>query len=599
MTLPGPAPPRLPEQVHTHIFTTQIIPVLLAEAFPDPDPHAIVLTSHPGAPSAALARTIADTLSARSTPSIFGIEDLLLFHPHYQRGQHPVDPLVAEQAHQWLIAATEHLANIGASFIIDNTLASREVAADVVAALADTYRIECAFTAHSLAESRLADLESAQIDYHCLGTVDYAGGEYFAECTEKLLDVADWAQTADRVSALSVYHGRDSEPYLRSIREHTGWRTTISPRDTTDPHKPPLVVSGASTRESIELIREQPLSFRESRDWLRLHASLRARAHPQLRHALDHTRELVEPLLWRTAQRPRSHLSAVTLDRSQVVTVADLDTVATMLQSYPRLTIGVLTLRPPLPPPPPLPAELVLAHHELERLSAAQYNPLTSEQRKTMWTAALTAAGLDERVSVEEVTDLDQINARFPVRQFQLVFAAERVDDTVDATAARLFAGILRRSVTVVEAPMRYHQPDLAGMWRTGSDAWRRYIPRGALEAFLAADGPDRVLADPTASTMQRIRYPGPPRSDAATDRITTQLDSAVEDLRLEIASLPHHERRTDSEPITADQRAGHSIGFAVGDIMSAETFHVGEAFVYLPQPPDRPDQDLGPSPQS
>ncbi|MGY2119757.1 zeta toxin family protein [Nocardia gipuzkoensis] len=598
MSLSGPAPPRLPEQVHAHIFTAQIIPVLLAEAFPDPDPRAIVLTSHPGAPSAALARAIADTLAARSTPSIFGIEDLLLFHPHYQRGKHPVDPIVAEQAHQWLIAATEHLANIGASFIVDNTLASREVAADVVAALPDTYRIECAFTAHSLDESRLAELESAQIDYVCLGTADYAGGSYFVECTENLLDVADWAQTTDRVSALSVYHGRDSEPYLRSTRERTGWRTTIALRDTTDPYRPPLVVSGASSRQAIELIRGQPLSFRESRDWLRLHASLRARAHPQLRDALDNARELVEPLLWPTAERLRSHLSAVTFDRSQVVTAADLDSVATMLQSYPRLTIGVLNLRPPLPPPPPLPAELVLAHCELERLSAGQHNPLSGEQRTTMWTAALTAAGLDDRVSVQEVTDLDQINARFPVEQFQLVFAAERADEMVDATAARLFAAMLRRNVTVVDAPMRYHQPDLAGMWRTGNDAWRRYIPRGALEAFLAADGPHRVLADPTVTTMQRIRHPGP-RPDAATDRITAQLDAAVEDLRLKIASHPHREHGTDSEPTPADQRAGHSIGIAVGEIMSAETLHIGEAFLDPAQPPDRSGTDLGPSPQS
>ncbi|MBF6341633.1 zeta toxin family protein [Nocardia abscessus] len=596
MTLPGPAPPRLSEHDHAHIFTTQIIPVLLAEAFPDPQPRAVVLTSHPGSPSAALARTIADTFSARSTASIFGIEDLLLFHPHHQHGLHPADPVIAEQAHQWLIAATKHLANIGASFIIDNTLASRTVAADVITALPGAYRIECAFTAHSLDESLLGALETAQIDYECLRTSDYPGNNRLFERAHSLLDVADWADTAERVAAVSIYHGRGSEPYLRSIRTPSGWRTTISPRDTSHPHSPPLEVSGTSTRQAIETLRARPLSFPQSRDWLRLHASLRARAYPRLRDSLDHARELVRPRLWPTAERPRSPLSAVTFDRFQVVTVADLDTVATMLQSYPRLTIGILNLRPPLPPPPQLPADLVLAHRQLDRLSAEQHNPLSSQQRRTMWTAALTAAGLDERVRVEEVTDLGEINARFPVEQFQLVFAAERADDALDATAARLFAATLRRNATVVDAPMRYHQPDLAGMRRAGTEMWRRYIPRGAWEAFLAVDGPDRVLADPTSMTTQRILHQGP-RPDAATDRITAQLDAAVEDLRVEIASLPRRDHGLDPEPTSAGQHPGHSIAVAVADILSIDSRYASEVLLYPAQPPDRAGPDIGPSP--
>ncbi|WP_280309848.1 zeta toxin family protein [Nocardia abscessus] len=595
MNLPGPAPPRLPGEVHARIFITQIIPVLLAEAFPDPDPRAVVFTSHPGTPAAALARTIAGTLTRGSCPTTFGIEDLLPFHPHYQRGR-PVDPAVAEQAHHWLVMASRHLAGIGASFLIENTLASRDVAADVVAALPDSYRIECAFTAHSLSESHLAALESAQIDYECLGSVDYPGDAHLYTCAENLLDVADWAQTADRVSALAVYHGRDSEPYLRSTRDHTGWRTTIAHHNTSDPYSPPLAVSGASTRQAIEALRRQPLSFRECRDWLRLHASLRARAHPQLRDSLDNARELVRPLLWPTAERLRSNLSAVTFDRYQLVTVADLDTVVTMLQDYPRVTIGILNLRPPLPPPPTLPTELIRAHHELEGLCAQQHNPLSGDQRKAMWTAALRAAGLDNRVSVEEVTDLSEINARFPIEQFQLVFPAERVDDAVDATAARLFAGTLRRNTAIVEAPMRYHQPGLPGMWRAGYEAWRRYIPRGALETFLAADGPARVLADPTTATTQRILHIGP-RPDAATDRITAELDAVVDYLRLEIADLPHRNHGTAAAPAPADQRAGRSIGNAVGDIISAEIRHAGEALSHSAPPPDRRGPDAGPSP--
>ncbi|MGW5220935.1 hypothetical protein ACWEQA_24010 [Nocardia sp. NPDC004085] len=594
MTLPGPAPPRLSERDHARIFTTQIIPVLLAEAFPEPEPRAVVLTSHPGAPSAALARAIADTFSVRSTASIFGIEDLLLFHPHHQSGRHPVDPVVAEQAHQWLIAATKHLAHIGASFVLDNTHASRRVAADVITALPGTYRIECGFTAHSLDESLLGALETAQIDYVCLGRADYRGNTHLFEHADSLLDVADWADTAERVSAVSVYHGRGSEPYLRSIRTPSGWRTTISPRDT--PNNPPLEVSGTSTRQAIETLRTQPLSFRESRDWLRLHASLRARAHPHLRDSLEHAGELVRPRLWPTAERPRSQLSAVTFDRFQVVTIADLDTVATMLQSFPRLTIGILNLRPPLPPPPQLPAELVLAHRELDRLSAEQHNPLSGQQRRTMWTAALTAAGLDDRVRVEEITDLSEINTRFPIEQFQLVFAAERTDDTLDATAARLFAATLGRDATIVDVPMRYHQPDLAGMRRAGTETWRRYIPRGAWEAFLAVDGPDRVLADPTSMTTQRILHQGP-RPDAATDAITAQLDAAVEDLRVEIAGLPRRDHGLDLDPTPADQHPGHSIAIAVADILSNDSRYASEVLLYPAQPPDRAGPDVGPSP--
>ncbi|MGY1946326.1 zeta toxin family protein [Nocardia asiatica] len=593
MTLPGPAPPRLSEHDHARIFTTQIIPVLLAEAFPDPEPRAVVLTSHPGAPSAALARAIADTFSARSTASIFGIEDLLLFHPHHQHGRHPVDPVVAEQAHQWLIASTKHLANIGASFIIDNTLASRTVAADVITALPSAYRIECAFTAHSLDESLLGALETAQIDYECLGTADYPGNTHLFEHAHSLLDVADWADAAERVSAVLIYHGRGSEPYLRSIRTPSGWRTTISPRDT--PNSSPLEVSGTSSRQAIETLRTQSLSFRESRDWLRLHASLRARARPQLRDSLGRARELVRPRLWPTAERPRSQLSAVTFDRFQVVTIADLDTVATMLQNFPRLTIGILNLRPPLPPPPQLPADLVLAHRELDRLSAEQHNPLSSQQRRTMWTAALTAAGLDDRVRVEEITDLSEINARFPIEQFQLVFAAERTDNTLDATAARLFAATLGRNATLVDAPMRYHQPDLAAMRRAGTEMWRRYIPRGALEVFLAVDGPDRVLADPTSMTTQRILHQGP-RPDAATDAITAQLDAAVEDLRVEIAGLPRRDHGLDLDP-TPDQHPGRSIAVAVADILSIDSRYASEELLYPAQPPDRPGPDIGPSP--
>ncbi|MEU2043711.1 hypothetical protein [Nocardia niwae] len=596
MTLPGPAPPRLPNAVHAHIFTTQIIPVLLAGAFPDTDPRAIVLTSHPGTPAAALARNIADRVFEHRTVAIFGIEDLLPFHRHYQRGQHPVDPIVAEQAHQWLVASTEYLADIGASFVIENTRADLRVAADVVAALPGTYHIECSFTAHSLAESHLAAIESAQIGYESSGLVDYVGDTNLYECADKLLDVADWAHTSDRVSAVAAYHGRDSTPRLLNTRGRTGWNT-LAYRDTAEPDGWALGLSGVSTRRAIEVLRAQPLPLSESRHWLRLFASLRACAHPLLQQPLDDARELARPLLSPAAEQPQSDLRAVTVDRYQVVTVGDLATVATMLQSYPRLTIGVLNLRAPLPPPPNLPADLVVVHDELDRLSAQQYNPLSAAQRTTMWTAALTAARLDDRVSVEVVSDLSEINTRFPTRQFQLAFAAEHDDGAVEAPAARLFAATLRRNVAIVDAPMRYHQPGLPGLWRTDNDAWRRYIPRGALEVFLAADGPTRVLADTAAETTQRITHLGP-RPDAATDRITTQLDAVLDHLRDTIAHLPHRDHGSPARTTPAEQHPGHSIGTAVGDIISTDTPRNDPLTLHPPQPPAAPGPDRGPSPQ-
>jgi hypothetical protein len=101
---------------------------------------------------------------------------------------------------------------------------------------------------------------------------------------------------------------------------------------------------------------------------------------------LDRALQAGEPLLNPAApRRPWRNREAVTFGRYQLVSIAHLDTVRTILRQWPTVTVGVLD--PTLGPGGPL-------DDDAPTRWAADKNPLSVAQRVVMWQDVIAAAGL-------------------------------------------------------------------------------------------------------------------------------------------------------------------------------------------------------------
>jgi hypothetical protein len=191
------------------------------------------------------------------------------------------------------------------------------------------------------------------------------------------------------------------------------------------------------------------------------------------------------PLLDRTAPtRPWRHREAVTFGRYQVVSIAHLDTVRTILRQWPTVTVGVLD--PDLGPGGPL-------DHDAPARWAPERNPLPADVRVAIWRDVLDAAGLADRVRVVRIAgmtpDPAQFNREYPPDRYDMVFPVPE-GTRFDLIRNDLFRSQFGRDVHEVTPSVTYHTSAMRHLARAGDPAWQLGLAPGAARSFAAANGP-------------------------------------------------------------------------------------------------------------
>ncbi|WP_159080779.1 zeta toxin family protein [Nocardia suismassiliense] len=557
MSSPAPDSSLLPEETARRIFEEQIVRFLLSDAFPAPAPRAVVLVGQPGAGTTMLAHTLADEFTD-SRPVIIAMDDLRSFYPEHadlQRalGSAEADRRAQQDAHRWLLQTLDYLREQrSAHVIVEDDLEDVRTAAAVTNQLtrptphpSGNYDIEVAFVATPTARSRLMLLERTQLSLERIGRDNYLGDQAHDRRNANLASVAAWADTASAITRTSVYRGADGQLIYRRARDQTADSLGhLSPT----PH-PTLDLSTASVPAVIEAVRNQGWTAQESKDWLRLHGSLKIRMNREWSPSLTQARRDAE-LLLNPGAYARSSLEAVTLGRYQLVTAWHMDAIAEMLLTHDHVTIGVIDFDDVPETTFPAPAGLERFYLERQLTSARELNPLTASERVAMWNAALVDAGLDTQVAVETIRrpELDPagFSTRFPKDRFQLVLPDSRSDGEIDSRAHHAYQQILDRVVTTVDPPMEYHGADLREMYLIGNPAWMNLV-RGTA-ALLAIDGHRRLFEQ---APPEAIQFHATPADSEAAERIAAVIDRAfaehaINDDGLSAAALPHklHNRR-------------------------------------------------------
>lgn len=523
MTAPDPGAYLLSPEESQQIFHEHIVPTMLAEAAPQREPVMILLTAQPGAGKSVLARDIRATFPDGARPVIIDVDSFRPFYPGY-RDLHKewgwtADDLVQADARRWLDQSVAYLAEHRANAIVEHGLRDRHVTDALLNRFASAqphpFRIEAAILAVSAAESRLGMLERYQLGHEQAGLGRYVAEEVHDHRYRHILDVADWLEADPRVSAATVYRRGSTSPVFRNERGRDG-RWSQQP----------------SLRQIIESQRRRPWSLEESKGFLRLYHSLTARTAPEWRPALKRISDAAEPLLHESAGIPSHDTPAVTFGRYQIVSIAHLDTIRTILLDWPTVEVGVLDLDPRPAHPPNVPAHLRDFYQGCEANTSSAKNPMTAEERAGFWRATIAEAGLEDRVTVRVIPRPELFpqgfNKQYPPDQFDLVFPTAR-GEGFDLIRNASFEEILRRPVHPVDPPLEYHTSDIRAAYRAGNEAWRNGFAPGGLQAFIAADGPRRLLGEPAPGTVAPAQkahaamhaFPSPPSPKSKPGRQT------------------------------------------------------------------------------
>jgi UDP-N-acetylglucosamine kinase len=486
----------LPEDRSAEIFREQIIPALLADATPQSQPVLIVLTAQPGAGKSVLRYDIRASFPEGSRPVVVDVDSFRPFYPQYQRLLQThgwaADDLVQADARRWLDLALAYLTEQRAHVIVEHGLRDLDVTNTLLARFTQTdtqmvpYRIEGALLATSAAQSRLGMLERYQISYERIGLGRYVSEELHDTRYRHVLDVADWLDADARVTAMTIYRRGTADPVHRNERGLDGrWRVPVASRD------------------ALSAERNRPWSLEESRIFLRVHHSLSARMTPQWKGSLDSAREAAQHLLDPSAGVPRYDKPAVTFGRYQIVSIAHLDTIRTILLDWPTVEIGVLDLDSRPAGPLAVPPHLRDFYQGCEANTSPAKNPMTAEERASFWRATVAEAGLQDRVAVRIIArpelDPEGFNRQYPLDRFNLVFPTAS-GEGFDLVRNASFSEILRRRVYPVDPPLEYHTSDIRSAYRAGNEAWKHGFAPGGLQAFIAVDGPRRLLGDVAAT---------------------------------------------------------------------------------------------------
>ena len=455
----------LPSELAERIFREDIAAtvLVLAAGQLQPQPMAIVLCAQAGAGKTQLAGLhLSAAMAARGGSVSIDVDMFRVFYPDYERmkahDEIAADDVVHGDARRWLDRSVEHLTGRRVNIIIEHGLRSTTVAEGLLARLDKAgYRIEIALMSTPAAVSRLSILERYQVGREKTGRGRYVDEELHDHRYAHVAAVADWCDADPRVSAIAIY-------------ERGGNRVYENRRDATS-----RWMNAAATRDELELARRRPWGRAESEAFLRLHGSLAARMAPQWQAALRHAHAAATPLLHPEAGRGPSHTrEAVTYGRYQIVSIAHLDTIRTMLRDWPKVTIGVIDMDArPRVTPPEAPASLAEFYRVALNNTVPERNPMTLQERRGLWQAALDTAGIADRVTVEAVPMPElapaEFNSRFPPDRYDVLFPAAS-----DAELAHTDRGsILSRTIYSTEPPLEFHTSTIRESYRSGSQVWR------------------------------------------------------------------------------------------------------------------------------
>jgi nicotinamide mononucleotide adenylyltransferase len=438
-----------------------------------------------------LAARLAQRFANRGGATRVDVDAFKAFHPAYTRlraeNELTADDFVHPDARRWFDMALDYLAQLGAHAIVEHGLRSWEVT-DALLTRFDSSKhlIEAALLATPLPLSMLRVSERFQVSHERTGFGRDVPEDLQRARAAHLLTVADWVDADRRVAAVSVYGFNGDE-----VRRNE--------------HGPDRVLQDqVPTREVIETLWRTPLDRETSEEILRLHDSLAARMDPAWAPRLATVLAEARPLLHPAAGHGPSHQkTAVTYGRYQLVSIAHLDTVRTILRDWPRVVVGVIDLNAAPAEPMTVPEHLRSYYAVSEANTSAAKNPMTLQERIGFWRAAVETAGLSDRVSVEAIArpalHPAEFNARYPAGQFDVVFPASSDGEQAHTDRAQ----ILGRAVFAVRPALEYHTSHIRESYNNGAASWVNGLAPGTAQPFLDADGPRRLFDRQTVPADQ------------------------------------------------------------------------------------------------
>ncbi|MFC9635123.1 zeta toxin family protein [Streptomyces mirabilis] len=382
MTDPGVDRTYVLPQKQADLIFEQIVQTLLAGAVPQDQPIATVLSAPPGAGKTVLAQQIRATYPEGRQPVAIDVDAFRKFHPDYLRlraehGPQGADDLVQAQARIWFESAIDYLVEQRSHLIVEHGLRDRDVTDGLLAKLSAEvdgrapYRIEAALLGTPAAVSECGILERYQLGHETTGQGRIVSAELHDERYAHQAVIADWLDADPRVRAVAIYQRGSAEPVYRNERLENG-----------ELRRP------VATQPMLEEVRNRPFTLEQSRAYLTLHASLQARMAPEWEPRLQRALELAAPLLHPSAEAgPITDRPAVTFGRYQIVSIAHLDTVRTILRDFPSLEIGVLDLEARPERMPHVPEHLRDFYDGCEANTSTAKNPMSAAERAGFWQA--------------------------------------------------------------------------------------------------------------------------------------------------------------------------------------------------------------------
>jgi len=188
---------------------------------------------------------------------------------------------------------------------------------------------------------------------------------------------------------------------------------------------------------------------------------------------------------------------ALTFGRYSPPTLAHLSLFSSILSNWECLAVGVVdsgSVRPiDIPSVYTEFCDLADEKNILER------NPFTPDERVRMLSAAISHFWQDRVIQVFAIKRPEynqaEFMAKFPPQTFDLVFPYEEGrSELFDSVRNRVFQELLGRKIFFVKPELILHGRVIRKLIANGG-SWREFIPAGALEVFLAINGPQRMQA--------------------------------------------------------------------------------------------------------
>lgn len=470
------------------LFNTEIRPLIEPTVAHLAEPTALILGGQPAAGKTsvqAVLRADHGPDGPRPLPGAVGIDIDMFdhFHPAFEmlRRRHPMTAraLIRPDALRLYGMAGRYLVQQRANIIYEHALQDLDrVDARLRNHHAAGYRVELALMAVPRALSLLSNLSRYQ------SMLETSGQGRFVPVDVHDLRYQRTQQAAERF---------DTDPRLAALRVYRRGGHLLHYQE--GPH------SDGSPAAALDQERHRPWDVAETEQFRQLHASLVARMDSTWGRELDRALQAAEPLLNSSApQHPWRNRAAVTFGRYQLVSVAHLDTIRTILRQWPTVTVGVLD--PALGPGGPL-------DDDAPKRWAAEKNPLSVAQRIEMWQDVIDEAGLVGRVRIVAMAgmtpDPEAFNREFPADQFDMVFPQPE-GTGFDLIRNDRFREQFHRHVFEVQPSVTYHTSAMRALAHAGDPAWQRGLAPAAGRAFAAAQGPHLLLGLTTPTGL-----PAPP----------------------------------------------------------------------------------------